>query len=239
MNPQNLLRSLALAGVAGITATTIGTAPAQAMLIAALEWDDGTSNFYDDIVVDGGLDTDDTLAFTVTFSPDLVAASFNSEGLLNDYFDTPPGELFDLNPPAPVSGFRWFDDGPLPNSELYKNNDELVWDFDTGPVIAGTSVEVTLPADSEFACILEVDDAVSCNLLIGEFEYATTGGPSAGFTGTATSSEFDFGQVPGTQAGGYEAEFVEGRGVPEPASMLGILAVGALGFVTKRKQEQK
>ncbi|MGB5769821.1 MAG: PEP-CTERM sorting domain-containing protein, partial [Crocosphaera sp.] len=114
----------------------------------------------------------------------------------------------------------------------------LVFEFDSGIVGDPTdNVVATLRADAEFEGELLEDDAVEFELLLGEWEFflpATDEFDEK--TLFAESSILEFGQSAGSIGGGYVAEGTDIK-VPEPASLLGLLAVGGLGLGLKRKKQ--
>lgn len=236
MNPPNLLQKLAIAGVStAIAATTIAVAPAQAQIITGtLEWNNGTTNF-NPITVDGVFQD-----FDVTFSPgegsepDLggQASVFIATGVFAPYFTDLPA-FFPINGGAGATGsFEFVEEtgGPGAQEAIYELDGSLEFDF-------GNGVTATLPDGAEFLAIVEEDEADELALLGGEGSEWIFSVPEVG-TFTADDSVFEFGDLTGDAGGTYTAEG-EISDVPEPASMLGILAVGGLGLATRRKKAQK
>ncbi len=248
------LAALGVAALGAIAATGIATAPAQAFtMTSVLEWDDGTSDFVEDAtaVFNGGANTSNPNGpinldtFDVTFSPFSLgetAAVFIADGDfaphfpgLPDFFDIVPSDsavgtfglkldgVYNTNPPA--TGIDIAAEFELQNT--------LTFTFDTDG-IAGASaddVTATLAAGSLFLGELKDDDAVEFELELGEWEFTIPG-----MSATAFSSTFEFGQVAQSSGGGYQAEGIVG--VPEPGTILGLLAVGGLGLGMKRKKLQ-
>ncbi len=258
MKKPYLLQKLAPVGVATFSALSvfgIQAVPAHAVGFTAplstLEWDNGTSSFVEEaapLFIDNLGDSLNNPApvggdFSVTFSPQSlggVAAVFIATGNFDDFFEPP--ELVDIiESLQSATTFEIVSEAVDINGVLqaeFELTNDLIFPFDvSGP-----------PADF-------FDDDVFARLLIGdrptflgqllpngtvEFElekgdwvFGIPPDPSVGTR--ATSSEFIFGQAALAPGGGYQAEGVVTT--PEPATILGLLAVGGLGFGLKRKKQ--
>ena len=244
MNKSHLLQKLAplpFAAFGVIVFTGITTAPAQAFTLdSTLEWDDATSDFWDDVNLD---DVGDI--FSVTFSPaDLggEAASFINTGDFAPFF-TDPDNLYPINNGAGATGtFQNLGPGAigslpaLPASESYLElTNDLVFNF-------GNGVTATLPDGSIFVGLQEPDTSFEFDLeggavidgVLSEWIFNIDGD-----TRIARFSNFEFGDLPPEDGGNFAAEgFIEGETrVPEPASIIGFLTIGGLGLGLKRKKQ--
>ena len=260
------LAFLGTLGLGVIAATGIATAPAQAAdfeaPLSTLEWDDGTDDFNPEVVIPPN--NTGSNVFDVVFSPPNlggVASVFIATGDFNTFFEDPPAvelpQFFPIDSGSGTQGqfsFVSFDapaGSSLPdlpeggNAAYYKLDNNLEFEFDTNSVVGnGGPVTATLPQDSIFEVVKEPDGAVSALLEggalgLGEWEFtlpATATSPAK--TATATDSVFEFGDLVGTDGGTYDAEGeVVHERVPEPASILGLLAVGGLGMAMKSKKQ--
>ena len=242
--PQFLTQIIpAIAVIAGVG---IAAAPAQAAdfnaPLSTLEWDDATTDFNPEAtaVFDGGAGNTET--FDVTFSPESlggVASVFIATGDFDPYFNPPEfvpvsgatgtfglvsGGVFNPDPPA---------DGIATAAEFELQN-ALTFTFDTTASGNGSPVTATLPEGTEFLGELKDDGAVEFELELGEWEFTLPNG----VTGTAEDSVFEFGDLVGEAGGTYGAEGeVVHAGVPEPTTILGLLAVGGLSLGLKRKKQ--
>ena len=233
--------------VGAITATFIASAPAGAVsLVGSLEWTNGTSSFLEQV----DADTFNTLnaTFDVTFSDLGTFASDFSTGDFNPFFGTPPQAVGDVFEPVGPITFRNIEliDPPFPSGiedeAVFRNDDVIVFRFDTATLPDGDDgvtgpVTATL-ANSTFLGELREDGAVELELADGEWVFDAPNEP--GFDSTmAFSSVFEFGQDAGSPRGTYDASgSTRDMGkVPEPASILGLLAVGSLGMALKCKKQ--
>lgn len=232
---QSLLQKLAPMGVAAIgaiAATGIASAPAQA---GQLGWDDATSDFYSDVInPDGTLTGND---FSVTFSPDALAAVFSATEQFAPFFNPPELAFVD---PITVGFDNFVDLGVVAGIQEFEYDlaNDLVFDF-------GNGVIVTLAADSTFlgeidaaggtleGVELEVVDIAGVTVQIGSDTY-TLGGPKLFVTGFA----FEFEDIAAIGGGEYAGLVSVAAKVPEPGTILGLLAFGGLGLGLKRKKEQ-
>ena len=240
MKLPNFLQKLSPLGVAtlgAIAATGMAIAPAQADdLMGELPWLNGTSDF-----VDSATDSFDMVGdtFEVNFSPTFGSLT-GVAPVQAPTFDfvppfTPVPDFYPINGNAGTGNITFENIllvAPAPGVTAeaeFKNNDLISFNF-------GNGVTAELAAGSTFLGELKNDDAVEFELITGEWEFtfdATT--PTPGMA-EAFSSTFLFGQAAGTETGTYEAEGI--IGVPEPGSILGLLAVGGLGLGMKRKKQQ-
>jgi hypothetical protein len=220
------------AAIATLAGVGIAAAPAQA---GSLQWSDGATSFLADVNPGAG----DT--FSVTFSPDSIALIGTANGEFVPPFAaaSPP---YDQSVVPAIGNFEWFSnlppvDGVVQEFEYELTND-LVFDFNNGVV-------VTYAAGTLFQ---------------GEFDVPVGGGPIegvefeeielAGVTVETPDGTFNLGDpdfpVTGAAlvfedlaegAAGYSGSVSVGQSVPEPASILGLLAFGGLGLAMKRKKQ--
>jgi len=218
-----------LSGVAVLGIATAIAAPAQAFTVeSTLEWDNGTDDFNAEVDFTGGN------TFDVVFSPAAlggVSAVFIATGDFAPYFQVPPPTFIPLLPP-PTGSFTYVDETLTPGIFEYSLDSDLTFTFDTTAQGNGSPVTATLPAGSIFLGEVGPGNSVEFELESGQWEFTLPNG----HTGTAFSSVFEFGDLPTTGGGTYDAEGVVG--VPEPASLLGLLAVGGLGLVSKLKKQK-
>ena len=251
MNEPKLLEKLAMASVASsmIVGSIIIASSAQAALVGGLGWDNGTSDFFDD--VNPG-DNDD---FTVQFvSPQSASPETNisiTSGIFEAIFPTPLA-IVDLAS-APEATFSYVN-GQTPISVpggteyLYTLDNDLVFEWnnldgDPGDV----DVRFTLKAGNLFEVETDDDPGPSTEveaILVGfepsEAQWFIDSGVSLDGTDQTFSvaeAEFTFGQIEDQPGGtfGIEADAVEA--VPEPGTILGLLAVGGLGLALKGKKQ--
>ena len=246
----------AIAFIAGIG---IIATPAKA---GQLGWSDGTSDFFDDVNPVAG----DT--FSVTFSPDSLeglAAVFSATDEFDPFFDTP--EFVALTPP-PTGNFEFVTgldpvDGIFQEFQYELTND-LVFNFDTdgNENASGNEVSLTIGAGSTFEGLFNDVPPGGSNSLGVEFETLeiasvivtiedqtfSLGNPNF----PVDELTFQFGDIPSEGGGEYNGlvsvttpDFPpppppqEPTRVPEPVSILGLLAVGGLGIAMKRKKQNK
>lgn len=215
MNKLNF-SSIGLATLGSMAAVGMATAPAQAIGISgSLEWDNGTDSFIDEIDSTDPFDT-----FDVLFSPQGIAASFGASGDFTVPFPTIP-DLYDVDP---VLG----EFAAMGVAGEYELVGDLAFEFDNG-------VTMTLPGGAEFDLIPAPGGSVEFDL-VGDAEWMAMGIPGLD-PSEAVSSTFEFEQTPGADFGGYvaQADFV--HAVPEPGTILGLLAVGGLGLGLKKKKQ--
>ncbi len=240
MNKLNFL-PLGLASLGSIAALGIATTPVQAQT-STFEWDDGTSDFVDAATA---VFTEEG-SFDVEFSPGGQAAVFIADGIFADFFPglTIPPDAALVNTVPTVGTFSFFEDiVPPPGVDaeaLFRLDNELTFEFDTD---GDTVIDLVgfLPEGSPFLGILNADGSVEFDLeggasLIGADGIAewTATLPDGTIIAVADSSIFEFGQTAGSSGGAYIGELTT---TPEPASILGLLAVGGLGLGLKRKKQ--
>ena len=234
-----------------IAATGIATTSVQAAILGEFEYDDGTSNFFEDVNPGEG----DT--FTVTFSPGGLAESFDISGIFTVPEGGPLPPADPANPvtldvvngsilpePFPTATFQWvqtFENG----SFEYELVNPLVFDFTNqdDPINADgfeNTATVAYGAGERFLGVFD-NGGVS-------FEEATTEGavvlpPLPGnteartFSGSRVREELSFNDLEGGNFGSYSGEVQILEAVPEPTTILGLLAFGGLGLGLKRKKE--
>ena len=241
MNKTNLLQKFAPLGVAAfgaISVTGIAFTPAQA---STLGWDNGTSDFFSDV---NPVPLDE---FEVTFSPLNIALISNADGVFVPPFN--PADAI-VNPPYTTSttatGIFRYVDGDI-NSGTYQvvSPGGITFEFSDFPTEAGGSmtssgnVEATLVENTLFNYTRPTPASIDFGLQPGQGQILTVEGIN--YMGEVfLDDDFDFedGALP---AGGEyfaEVEFTPpGSSIPEPASILGILAVCGLGLSLKRKKQ--
>ncbi len=242
MNKLNSLTKLAISGIATIAATGITTVPAQAVgEISTLEWSGLTSDFIDEATdaFNSGIDS----TFEVSFSPDEFAAIIIASGHFAPFFPTvPPVDVFPVTS-GPVSFRLTAFEPPLPGTTFtadFELEEDLIFNFDTP--VSEDLVIGSLGAGATFAGELLETGAVEFELETGVFiidqlpDNPETPEFDPKFNITSESSIFEFGQTVGSEGGGYIAETTDIK-VPEPASILGLLAVGGLGLGLKGKKK--
>ncbi len=236
MNKLNLLSKLAITAVAGVGATTmLGVTSAQAVE-GGLGFSDNTNDFY------FAPDTTDPVAdFSVDFvtSTDDLVAVLVASGAFGDKFtpiettmsSTPTGNFVDGTVLAILPN-------GLPEYEFTLEND-LTFVLDTTDG-SGDTATYMIGAGSVFLGEYAADGAGNPESL--EFELETDIGSMLCLNEECwdvTGNAFEFEDLPGVGDGGEflaQAEVVK-TGVPEPASILGLLAVGGLGLSLKRKKQ--
>ncbi len=223
-----LSSTLALGVVAGIG---IAAAPAQAAILGEFEWDDATTNFFEDVNPENPDDT-----FSVTFSPGGFAETFNTSGI----FTPPLPDANPLDPPItlnldPAEGEFELVSFTSDTQFVYRLTSPLVFDFDD-------DVSVTFGTDELFLGSFELDGDGN-RIGVGFVEQTVSAvvnidGDIFPTGNLIVREEITFGDLPGGEAGefGAIAQVVEVNGVPEPATILGLLAVGGLGLGLKRKK---
>ena len=258
MNNVYLLEKLAPVGVAAfgaISFISIATIPAQAQTLSGgLTWSNETTKFIQDFTILNGLIDPNDLAgslsavntalsdagsFDITFNPDPPATArvgSASGDFAPSFPDT--GINYDVDP-STVSFNYVVDSASLtPSGDSinfeYLLGDELDFNFDVVP-----DVLVEFSEGDEFLGVLELD-STNGNVLGVAFEEETLGGTVT--IGTETQAAFSqalvFEDIVGTDLGEYAASVsVQHESVPEPATILGVLAVGSLGLGLKRKKQ--
>ena len=251
MNKTNLLQKFAPLGVAAFgTISVIGitTAPVHA---GQLSWTDGTSEFFEDVLFDPsttpvGTDLDD---FSVTFNPGTQVSVFTANGEFNPAFpsiDPSNPQFFTVNPSTGdfTEGVYLGLVAGVPEFE-YELEDDLVFDF-------GNGVEVTYAAGSTFLGEFDLapdgitiegvefeleQSAEGTNVTIGNQEYYEPGDPNFDSDFPLTGLTLTFDEPAGGTFGEYSAGTTVASTVPEPTTILGLLAVSGLGLSLKRKKQ--
>lgn len=246
MDKLHLLSKLTSVGVTALSiiSFTSITARAADLGTSTLEWDDATTNFNAEMtaILQAGPNPPNEGMFDVTFSPPElggVAAVFIATGHFEPFFPNLPnffpinggngttgtfglveGGVFNPNPPA----------AGIDIAAEFELKNDLIFDF-------GNGVIATLPEESQFLGELRNDGAVELELELGEWEFfipAINDTPAK--TVTAQDSVFEFGDLVGEDGGSYNAEG-EFNKVPEPATILGLLAFGGLTLSLKHKKQ--
>ena len=241
--PKNFafLGSLALGT---ITATSIVTTTAQA---GTLGFSDGGSSFVE--TFNGGTITPDT--FSVTFSPDETEDPPNNN-IGATSIDTATGEFvppFNPAPPiyladiTPATGtFSLNDNTDTADVIEYELQGDLVFDF------PDQNVQVTIDSGSIYGIEFVFDGinfegieaqllatAGNDNVMIDGVSYPCCSIPDAN---SLDGIVHEFGQTPAGPNSEYLVEAdVSSNGIPEPASIFGLLAFGALSLSLKHKKE--
>ena len=239
------------AAIALIAGVGIAAAPAQAQMVGALEWDDGTSNFFDDVnPVVGDIFSVDFVS--PLFTSDVTTVS-GASGLFSDFGPFP--DTVDLIPDAPTGNFSYSSDqtGLGAGFFRYQLDDPLVFNFDPNSDDSAEA-SVTFGAGSTFVGEFDTNPAGVTEGVEFELDVAsnatqvTVGGEVYSFTGGSdgdnfiTGDAFVFGDIPETTIGGTYGGEVSVQGVtttPEPTTILSLLAVGGLGLGLKRKKQSK
>lgn len=232
-----LSSTLALGVAAGIG---IATAPAQAQMLGALDWSDGTSNFFDD--VNPGMGDDFSVTFVSPSFPEDLTTVNGASGLFSPFFGPFP-DTVDLTT-TPIGIFDYVSN-PTATTFLYALRNDLVFNFDSDDDGA-TDVSVTYGAGSTFLGDFDSDNGT---ILGVGFEEDSVDGEIVDINGKTfelgadnniTGVELVFNDIPETTVGGgYAAQVsveMPHNDIPEPATILGLLAVGGLGLGLKRKK---
>jgi len=215
--PNKLTKILSSVAVLGI-ATAIA-APAQA---STLGWSNGTSDFFSQVVPADG----DT--FQTIFSPDSISLVSTATGVFNPEFAlAPPPYIQNLTPA--VGNFTYVSGtGGTGGSGQYALSSPLTFAFTNGAT-------VTWAPGTLFDYLFDTATSV-------EFEVADSQ-PSPTITGIAEIPPYgviddviQFGDSSSVDGGVYDAEV--DVAVPEPGTILGLLAVGGLGLVSKLKKQK-
>ena len=252
LNSKKFLFSSTLAlGV--LTGVGIATVPAQAQtLTGGLTWSNETTKFIQDFTILNGLidplDLEASIPavnaalsaaspFDVTFDPGGTARVGSASG---DFATSFPVTGINYNV-APSTGIFGYEVGSARVTASgnsiefeYLLEDDLNFDFEVDP-----DVQVLYSQNDEFLGLLELDPTTG-NVLGVEFEEETIGGQVTigEVTQEPLAQALVFEDIVGTDLGEYGASVsVQGHSVPEPASILGLLAVGGLGMAMKRKKQ--
>ena len=240
MDKTNLLQKLAPVGVAAFGAISvigIATAPARAVE-GRLGFSDNTSDFFfapPAVPVLGAPVADFDVDF-VTSANDLVAV-LNATGAFDPLFDpiettvstTPSADFINGNIVAilPATG--------LPEYE-YELEDDLTFTLDA--TNTDDTATYTIGGGSKF--LGEYVSDLAGNIESIEFELEIDAGSELCVNSecwTVTANAFEFEDLPGTGGGEFLSDAEVGAKAPEPASILGLLAIGGLGLGLKRKKQ--
>lgn len=245
MNKLNLLPKLAITGVATtIAAFGISTVSAYAAIIGEFGFENGTTNFFEDVNPTLVGFTDE---FNVTFSPIAAgeqASTFNTSGVFTPPLpDAPPGVILDLDQVTGTFRQIGYNDndssGDISLGDTFEYqliNDDLTFDFDDG-------VTVTYGEDEIFLGTFDFD--VSGNPIGVEFVeenevnpvVTIVGNPNSPFTGDQVRESLIFSDLEAGDFGEYAGEVQVVEVVPEPGTILGLLVIGGLGLGLKRKKQ--
>ena len=242
MNQTDLLQKLASLGVAAFSAIPvigIVTVPAQAATVGVLEWDEGTDDFFDDALDDIGVGLFDVTFINPDLEEDLGQVTFVSgaSGIFDPIF-SPLGETNLLG--IPTGTFTATGTStPLPGLGTeyeYLLDNDLVWNFDPNENGIADAI-YTMKAGSIFEVFVD-DDETEVSVQLVQLEAGSwVVGEVDPETFDATQAEFDFGQIEDADFGGYEQEANATTGVPEPATILGLLTVSGLALALKRNKQ--
>ena len=245
MTQTNLLPKLAITGVAStIAAFGISTASAYAAIIGEFGFENGTTNFFEDVNPTLVGFTDD---FNVTFSPITAgeqASTFNTSGVFTPPLpDAPPVAILDLDQVTGTFSQTSYNDndssGDISVGDTFEYqliNDDLIFDFDDG-------VTVTYGEGEIFLGTFDFD--VSGNPIGVEFveenevnpEVTIAGDPDSPYTGDQVRESLIFSDLEGGEFGEYAGEVQIVEVVPEPGTILGLLVIGGLSLSLKRKKQ--
>ncbi|WP_414755944.1 PEP-CTERM sorting domain-containing protein [Anabaena sp. CCY 9910] len=205
--------------------------PAQA---GTLGWDDGTSNFFEQV----SFSPEDT--FSVTFSPTSlggVAAIFQANGEFAPPFPTippnPPVFRSILPPDSAVGNFLYA--GTSGAEFIYKLTNDLVFQFDAdGDSVFNPlqDVSVKYAKDSEFLGTF-AGGGVAFEL---DLEAPASVITIQGINYDPSQLQLGFQDLPGGRGGQYSG--VAQVSTPEPGSILGFIALAGLGLVSKVRKEK-
>ena len=215
-----------LSGVAVFGIASAIAAPAQAIVITGtLGWSNGTSDFFSDVNPGAG----DT--FSVTFSPDNITLISTATGVFNPEFAPAPPPYTATT--TATGGFEYTENqtGLAPGEFRYQLTNDLTFVFpDPGK---GSGASVTWATGTTFRGFFDTANSVEFEV---EGHLPTIAGIDEIPPHFVVDDVFQFGDGVGLAGGVYDAE-VE-VSVPEPGTILGILAVGGLGLVSRLKRQK-
>jgi hypothetical protein len=217
MKKLNLLSKFTAAGVAVVSTIAVTSfAPAQAVMITGeLQWDDATSNFFEDVNPGAGD------SFDVTFSPGGLAAVFSAVGDFVPFFPATPPAPEAFYPLTPVTAtFDWV--SGVGTEFVYNLRNDLVFDFANG-------VSVTF-LSAPFLGSFDGDNGVAFEETA--FSQAIVSIP--GIDRFVLGEELSFADIAGGNAGEYGA--IVQTAVPEPLTILGTGMALGLGTLFKKKR---
>ena len=240
MNKPHFLQNIASIGVAAlsvITFASIVTAPAQASILSTAGWGDGTDDWFDDHFV--GV-TNAVGADPVTFDVDLTNGLFLLNPGGTGVFNTLEYDLgqFLENPQFPITmtfnRLATSGDGTVGNPFEYELDADVT--FELPDTVDGDTVTYTQTQGSVFDFV--IDPGIEIEGFLNPVSdtdgfYTINGDPKD------TLETYELSDLVGVGAGGeyiVEAEFEENGRIPEPSTILGLLAFGGLGLGLKRKK---
>ena len=243
MNKLYLSKNFAFLGslaIGTIIAAGIATSPAQASILSTAGWGDGTDDWFDDHFV--GV-TNTVGAGPDTFDIDLTNGLF----LLN------PGGTGVFNTPEYALG-EFLENSQFPITMTFEklgtSGDGTVGDpFEYVLVDDGITFELPDTVDDETVTYTQPEGSVFDFVLDPGVEIEGFLNPVSDMAGfyeinddpkQTIASTFEISDLVGVGAGGeyvLEAEFEENGKVPEPSTILGLLAFGGLGLGLKRKKQ--
>lgn len=241
MNKPHLLQKLAPVGVAAIGAiAVIGITPAQAQLTGGLDWGNGTSDFFTDVTPGAGDN------FSVEFKSPLFTEELTevdaATGLFDSFFGPFP-DIVTLLPEVPTGNFSYSVDqsGLGLGFFRYTLTNDIVFNFDPDDDTA-TEVSVTIGNGSTFVGTFDdlggvefLDETVVGEIVNIDGTEFTIGGTPNNINGFAFAFEDIELEGNGGEYGGITS--VVTHSVPEPATILGLLAFGGLSLGLKRKEK--
>ena len=216
-----------LSGVAVFGIASAIAAPAQAIgITGTLGWSNGTSDFFSDVNPGAG----DT--FSVTFSPDNITLISTATGVFNPEFAPAPPPYTATTTATGNFAYSANQAGLAAGEFRYQLTGPLAFVFpDPGK---GSGASVTWATGTTFIGLFDTPNSV-------EFEVE---GHLPTITGIAeipphfvVDDVLQFGDGVGPAGGVYDAQ-VEVANVPEPGTILGLLAVGGLGMVSRFKRQK-
>jgi len=214
-----------LSGVAVLGIASAIAAPAQAIVITGtLGWENGTSDFFGDVNPGAG----DT--FSVTFSPDNIALISAATGVFNPEFAPAPPPYMATTTATGNFIHSANQTGLAAGEFRYELTNDLAFVFpDAGK---GDGASVTWATGTTFIGFFDTSNSV-------EFEVEGLLPTIAGIAPPhfVVDDVLQFGDGVGDADGVYDAE-VEVAHVPEPGTILGLLAVGGLGLVSRFKKQK-
>jgi hypothetical protein len=217
MRKTNFWALTSVLPIVGITALP-ATAAAPFTSDSTLGWTDGTSDFNAEAsaIIDGF----STELLEIIFSPTALgglASYFVASGDFAEFFGPP--DFVSILPLDSAAGT--FDYLGL---EVFELEADLTFSFDLDgdETTINDRATATMPGGSKFSGFKQEDGSVEFNLISGEWGFSLPNGKMA----TASNSFFQFSDTVGGGGGLYTAQGEVS--VPEPASLLGLAAIGAV-----------
>ena len=245
MNKTNLLQKLAPVGVAAFGAVSFIGIPSAQASTGALGFSNGTSNFFSTDIGNVG-QADFTVEFVSPLFTDVVTEVDGASGKFAPFF----GPFPDIVPllSTPTSTFSYVR-AEGPDSFIYQNNQNIVFEFDTNGDNTTAEVEVIYGAGSQFLGSFDTVGGAIDGIGFEEFSVATevvTIQGEGSFTTVPRGDgsfidgiELVFEDIPETTIGGEYGGSVSitKESIPEPTAVLGLLTFGGLGLGLKRKKQ--